>query len=49
MTKWLAPGQDLSWRGGTPRRVLRAKGGRTTDLVRLIPWVLREKLAGDVF
>ncbi|WP_394426343.1 hypothetical protein [Streptomyces sp. SGAir0957] len=49
VTKWLAPGQDLSWRGGTPRRSLRAKGGRTTDLVRLIPWVLREKLSGDVF
>ncbi|MFF8786688.1 hypothetical protein [Streptomyces sp. NPDC015125] len=48
VTKWLAPGQDLSWRGGTPRRVLRAKGGSNTDLVRLIPWVLREKLAGDV-
>lgn len=49
VTKWLAPGQDLGWRGGAPLRVLRAKGGGTTDLVRLIPWVLREKLAGDVF
>lgn len=48
VTKWLAPGQDLGWRSGTPRRSLRARGGRTTDLVQLIPWVLREKLAGDV-
>ncbi|MEO3976948.1 hypothetical protein AAFN69_24175 [Streptomyces sp. CAU 1734] len=48
VTKWLAPGQDLSWSGGTPRHLLRAKGGRTTDLVQLIPWALREKLAGDV-
>ncbi|MFC8704897.1 hypothetical protein ACFUIV_22300 [Streptomyces anulatus] len=49
VTKWLAPGQDLGWQGGMPRRRLRAKDGRTTDLVRLIPWVLREKLSGDVF
>ncbi|MER0477422.1 hypothetical protein ABR737_03455 [Streptomyces sp. Edi2] len=49
VTNSLAPGQDLSWRSGMPRRrVLRAKDGRTIDLVRLIPWVLREKLAGDV-
>jgi hypothetical protein len=48
VTKWLAPGQDLRWQGGTPRRSLRAKGGRTTDLVQLIPWALREKLASDV-
>ncbi|MCL3999219.1 hypothetical protein, partial [Streptomyces lavenduligriseus] len=31
VTTWLAPGQDLGWRGGTPRRVLRAQDGRTTD------------------
>ncbi|MFD6469641.1 hypothetical protein [Streptomyces goshikiensis] len=48
VTEWLAPGQDLSWRGGTPRRMLLAPGGRTTDLVQLIPWALREKLSGDV-
>jgi hypothetical protein len=48
VTKWLAPGQDLGWRGGTPRRSLRASGGRTTDLIQLIPWALREKLSGDV-
>ncbi|GLF98035.1 hypothetical protein [Streptomyces yaizuensis] len=48
VTAWLAPGQDLSWSGGTPRRSVRARGGRTSDLVRLIPWVLREKVAGDV-
>ncbi|MEV7892392.1 hypothetical protein ACWD3I_24895 [Streptomyces sp. NPDC002817] len=48
VTTWLAPGQDLgSMRGGMPRRTVRAKGGRTEDLVRLIPWVLREKIAGD--
>lgn len=47
VTKWLAPGQDLGWHGGSPRRILRTAGGRTTDLVRLIPWVLREKIAGD--
>ncbi|MEU8762706.1 hypothetical protein [Streptomyces sp. NPDC048659] len=37
VTRWLAPGQDLSWRGGAPRRVLRTTDGSTTDLVRLIP------------
>lgn len=49
VTQWLAPGQDLDWRGGMPHRRLRAKDGRITDLVQLIPWVLREKLSGDVF
>ncbi|MFD8666561.1 hypothetical protein ACFV1U_14310 [Streptomyces microflavus] len=49
VTQWLAPGQDLDWRGGMPHRRLRAKDGRITDLIRLIPWVLREKLSGDVF
>ncbi|MFD7859037.1 hypothetical protein ACFV6B_32850 [Streptomyces microflavus] len=49
MTRWLAPGRDLSWRRGLPHRRLRAKDGRITDLVRIIPWVLREKLVGNVF
>lgn len=48
VTKWLVPGQDLGWRNGTPRRSLRAAGGRPSDLIWLIPWVLREKQADDV-
>ncbi|MFF4534256.1 hypothetical protein ACFY1P_33915 [Streptomyces sp. NPDC001407] len=48
VTKWLAPGQDLGWRGGRPRRSVRVTDGRTTDLIRLIPWALRERLSGDV-
>jgi hypothetical protein len=48
VTKLLAAGQDLGWRGGTPHRGVRTADGRTSDLVRLVPWVLRDKVAGDV-
>ncbi|MBM7167741.1 hypothetical protein JQK87_04820 [Streptomyces sp. G44] len=48
VTEYLARGQGLGWQGGLPRRTVQLADGRTSDLISLIPWVLQDKVAGDV-
>ncbi|MCL3999179.1 hypothetical protein, partial [Streptomyces lavenduligriseus] len=47
VSRLLAPGEDLMTADGQLKRVLRLSDGHDHDLLQLVPWLLRHKLADD--